>query len=165
MNNNGLSDLIIEALTVADSAVFCGSSANGVYISVDHSSSWAAFNTGLGDLNIRALATGSGYIFAGTFYNGIWRRALTDIASGQDIVKSNETELHVFPNPFSSELTFILSDNKPATVVLYDFLRQQIFTEIFTKSTTINTEQLRGSIYVYEIRNDKGLKCGKILKQ
>ncbi|MFN8323696.1 MAG: T9SS type A sorting domain-containing protein [Chitinophagales bacterium] len=71
-----------------------------------------------------------------------------------------------FPNPFSNELTFSLSDNEQTTVTLYNFLGQQILQQTFANSTTINTEQMQNGIYFYELRNDKGtLKTGKVVKQ
>lgn len=71
-----------------------------------------------------------------------------------------------FPNPFSDQLTFSLSDNEQASVLLYDFLGQQILQQTFKNSTTLNTEQLPEGIYFYELRNDKGaIRNGKLLKQ
>jgi len=75
-------------------------------------------------------------------------------------------DLKVYPNPFSENVTFSIADNEQTTITLYDFLGQQILQQTFTNSTTINTEQLSGGIFFYELRNDKGeVKNGKILKQ
>jgi hypothetical protein len=79
---------------------------------------------------------------------------------------SQETSVKAFPNPFSTKLTFSLADNEPTTVLLYDFLGQQVLQQTFTNSTAINTEQLADGIYFYELRNHKGtLKTGKLVKQ
>lgn len=166
MNNNGLSDLIIEALAVTDSAVFAGSDASGVFASLDHSASWSAFNTGLTDLNIRALAAGSGYIFAGTLSSGIWRRTLADIATTQEIIIPDDRTPQIFPNPFSTQLTFVLSSIEPTTIVIYDLTGQQILMQASTCSLTVNIEQFPRNIYFYELRNDKGVtRHGKVVKQ
>jgi len=72
----------------------------------------------------------------------------------------------LYPNPFFDNLTFAATDNVPTTVSLYNFFGQQILQQTFTNSTTINTDQLAGGIYFYELRNDKGtLKTGKVVKQ
>ena len=72
----------------------------------------------------------------------------------------------VYPNPFSTQFTFSLSDNEPTTISLYNFLGQQILQQTFTNSTTINTAQLANGIYFYELRNSKGaIKNGKVIKQ
>jgi PKD repeat protein len=79
---------------------------------------------------------------------------------------SDDSYLSISQNPFHVKLTFTLADNEQTTVVLYDFLGQQILQHIFTSSTTINTEQLANGIYFYELRNDKGvIKTGKVVKQ
>lgn len=82
----------------------------------------------------------------------------------------NETsEIHslkVFPNPFLNQLNLKLTDNEHATILLYDFLGQQVLQQIFTTSSKINTEQLADGIYSYELRSNKGkLKTGKLVKQ
>lgn len=72
----------------------------------------------------------------------------------------------VFPNPFSTQLTFVLTDKVQTTVTLFDCLGRHILQQVFTSSTTMNTEQLANGIYFYELRNSKGaLTTGKIVKQ
>jgi hypothetical protein len=83
------------------------------------------------------------------------------------IVDNDSRELESpYPNPFSPQLTVSLSNNEAATIILYDYLGQQVLQQIFTNSTIINTEQMQNGIYFYELRNDKGtLKTGKLVKQ
>lgn len=82
-----------------------------------------------------------------------------------DWITANES-FNVYPNPFSTQITFSLADNEPTTTSLYNFLGQQVLKQTFTNSTTINTEQLADGIYFYELRNEKGAaKNGKVLKQ
>jgi len=72
----------------------------------------------------------------------------------------------LFPNPFSTQLTFSLADNDQTAISFYNFLGQQVLQQTLTNSTTINTEQLADGIYFYEVRNAKGtLKTGKLVKQ
>jgi len=79
---------------------------------------------------------------------------------------SDNIFISIFPNPFSTQLTFFLSDNEEATVSFYDFLGQQILQQTFTNSMTVSTEQLADGIYFYELRNDKGIvKNGRVIKQ
>ncbi len=80
-------------------------------------------------------------------------------------INQNES-VKLFPNPFSTQLTFSLADNKPTTVSLYNFLGQRVLQQSFTNSTTLNTAQLADGIYFYELRSNKGtLKTGKLVKQ
>jgi len=74
--------------------------------------------------------------------------------------------IRIFPNPFSAEFTFSVSNYGQTTVLLYNLLGQPILHQTFTNATTLNTEQLAKGIYFYELRNDKGtLKTGKVAKQ
>ena len=74
-------------------------------------------------------------------------------------------ENNSYPNPFSNQLTFALSDNEQATISLYDFLGQQILQQLFINSTTINTEQFKDGIYFYQLRNSKRIIAnGKVIK-
>jgi hypothetical protein len=76
------------------------------------------------------------------------------------------SDVSFFPNPFSTQLTFTLSDNEPTTLSLYNFLGQQILQQAFTSSTTINTGAFAEGIYFYELRNSKKIiGQGKVVKQ
>lgn len=73
--------------------------------------------------------------------------------------------LSLFPNPFSDQLSFSLADNEQTTISLYDFLGHPILQQIFSNSTTINTQQLAEGIYFYEVKNARGaLQTGKVVK-
>jgi hypothetical protein len=75
-------------------------------------------------------------------------------------------QIRLYPNPFSSQLTFSLTDNTPTTISLYNFLGQQVLQQTFTNTPRINTEQMQDGIYFYELRNEKGLITkGKVIKQ
>ncbi len=98
-------------------------------------------------------------------YDAFLAKLNTDsISTG--IEKNSSIACTTFPNPFSTQLTFTFADNLPTTVLLYDFLGQQVLRQTFTNSATINTAQLADGIYFYELRSDKGtLKTGKLAKQ
>ena len=86
--------------------------------------------------------------------------------NGFNSIIDDNSRLKVFPNPFSNQLTFTLSDNEQTTVSLYDILGLQVLQQTFTNSTTINTDQLGEGIYFYQLREDRGaIKNGKVLKQ
>ncbi len=72
----------------------------------------------------------------------------------------------IFPNPFTTHLSIVLSDNGLATLSLYDILGRQKLHHTITNSTTINTEQLDAGIYFYELITLEGeLKTGKVVRQ
>jgi hypothetical protein len=82
------------------------------------------------------------------------------------LTESNSLDLRVFPNPFSTQLTFSLTGNEQTILTLYDFLGQNILQENFINSITISTAQMQNGIYLYGLRNNSGaIKTGKIVKQ
>jgi hypothetical protein len=77
----------------------------------------------------------------------------------------NHSSVSLFPNPFSTQLTFSVADNEQTSISLYNFLGQKVLQQTFTNNTTINTEQLAEGIYIYELRNEAGtVTTGKVVK-
>jgi len=94
-----------------------------------------------------------------------WHQDCNLIITGVDDQTFSEN-LKVFPNPFNNHLTFQIANNIQTTITLYDLMGKNVFHQIFTNYTTINTEHLPDSFYFYEVRNNNGTrKTGKIIKQ
>ncbi|MGB4968680.1 MAG: T9SS type A sorting domain-containing protein [Saprospiraceae bacterium] len=94
-----------------------------------------------------------------------WHQDCNLIITGVDDQTVSQN-LKVFPNPFYNHLTFQFANNIQTTITLYDLMGKNVFHQIFTNYTTINTEPLSDSFYFYEVRNNNGTrKTGKIIKQ
>ncbi len=88
---------------------------------------------------------------------------LQSVLSTGEIAGNNTAR--IFPNPFSNQLSFSLASNEFTTISLYNILGQQVLQQTFTNYITINTEQLTNGIYIYKLRNNKGLvTSGKIIR-
>jgi hypothetical protein len=75
------------------------------------------------------------------------------------------TKINFYPNPFSTQLTFAISGNEEATIIIYDIFSRLILQKTLINSTTINTEEFEEGIYFYELKNSKGvIKAGKIIR-
>ncbi|HOZ82009.1 MAG TPA: T9SS type A sorting domain-containing protein [Bacteroidia bacterium] len=84
----------------------------------------------------------------------------------QNTLQVLNADVSLYPNPFSSQLTFSLASNEKTTASLYNFVGQRVLQQTFSNSTTINTEQLPEGIYYYALHNYKGVfKTGKVIKQ
>lgn len=80
-------------------------------------------------------------------------------------IVGDNTNLKVFPNPFSKQLIFNLYGNEQTTLVLYDFLSRKILQQPVANSTTINTQQLENGLYFYLIMNStRVIAKGKVIK-
>lgn len=97
----------------------------------------------------------------------IFLDALSLISTGISIdAPGKPSELKVFPNPFTDQLTFALERQEPIFIYLYDFWGRPILQQEFTNSTTINTEQLANGFYLYKLGNDKEtIAFGTVVKQ
>jgi OOP family OmpA-OmpF porin len=77
----------------------------------------------------------------------------------------NQESMVLFPNPFIDQINITTKINEFVEINLYDITSRKIFNQTFTNSTSINTQQLAKGIYLYEVRNKKGvIKQGKIVK-
>ncbi len=69
------------------------------------------------------------------------------------------------PNPFTNRMSITISNNSPCDIILYDLSSRKILQQTFTKSTTLNTEQLANGMYFYTVQNRSGIiKTGKVIK-
>jgi hypothetical protein len=74
-------------------------------------------------------------------------------------------EIQFYPNPFSDKLNVVISNNEFSEIIFYDTVSRKILHQTFTNSALINTEHLAKGLYLYDVRNKKGvIKKGKILK-
>ncbi len=72
----------------------------------------------------------------------------------------------IYPNPVTDKLNVQVNNNEPTEIILYDLSSRKLLQQIFTNTTTINTEQLAKGMYLYTVRNRNGIiKNGKVIKQ
>ena len=84
---------------------------------------------------------------------------------GIDEVKDEEM-FEIFPNPITSTLTIQTNNNEPSEIILYDLSSRRLLQQTFTTTTTLNTEALAKGMYIYKVRNKKGIsKTGKVIKE
>ena len=77
----------------------------------------------------------------------------------------NNSGMNIYPNPFMDKLNVIVNNYEPSEIILYDITSRKIFSQSFTSSILINTEQLAAGVYLYEVINqNKVIKKGKVVK-
>lgn len=77
----------------------------------------------------------------------------------------NSMNINIFPIPFTNQLSVTIDNNQLYQIILYDITSRNILKQSFTKSISLNTEQLTKGIYLYEVRNKEGIvKKGKVVK-
>jgi hypothetical protein len=86
------------------------------------------------------------------------------IMAVDEISKSNNL-FEVFPNPFNDKLNFTFKSEGVNEIILYDLASRKLLRQEFSKTLSLNTEQLAKGLYLYEVRNKDGSnKKGKIVK-
>ncbi len=81
-----------------------------------------------------------------------------------EVEKSNQVNL--FPNPFTDKINIVTKENNLLEFVLYDVMGRKNIYQSFSNSTLINTAQLAKGIYIYELKDNKGIvRTGKIVKE
>jgi PKD repeat protein len=79
---------------------------------------------------------------------------------------TNDFHFIIAPNPFNDKLILKTEDNEKTELFFYDILSLEILHVSFIHSVTINTELFANGIYIFELRNSKGVrKKGKVIKQ
>ncbi len=77
----------------------------------------------------------------------------------------NNESITIYPNPVKDKLNISISNRQLSEIILYDIVSRKLLQKEFTSFVSLNTEQLAKGIYLYEVRNKKGvIKKGKIVK-
>jgi len=79
--------------------------------------------------------------------------------------QNNNEAILIYPNPANDELNIAINNNELSEIILYDVACRKLMQQEFTKSVSLQIEQLIKGIYLYEVRNKNGvIKKGKIVK-
>ncbi len=100
-------------------------------------------------------------------YNDFWEYTpdSSEMISVNEITDYNIVTT-VFPSPFNNKLTIQSTTSEPCELILYDISSRKLMQQTFTNTTTLNTEALAKGMYMYEVRNKKGIvKNGKVIME
>lgn len=78
---------------------------------------------------------------------------------------NKNSEIYVYPNPFTSKVNITVKGSELIEVNLFDVTGRKLFNQSFTYSTSINLEHLAKGVYLYDVRNKNGvIQMGKLVK-
>jgi hypothetical protein len=99
-------------------------------------------------------------------YEIYYKRNPTGNMVGLNELTSSESQISVFPNPFTNEISFSTTGNEPYEVIIYDITSKRILQKKFTSIAALNTSTLSKGIYMYEVKGKNCIqKKGKIIKE
>jgi hypothetical protein len=162
---SGLTDVLPErpeimSLAFGGNDIFAGLP-YGVFVSTNGGQSWSMWNTGLEEIYqnssfIQALAAHHGYLFAGAGNRSVWRRPLSEVATGVGVSRGLPTAFSLeqnFPNPFnpSTTIKFELPKESRVKLSVFDILGREV-------SALVDERRDAG---IFEVRFDgSGLASG-----
>ncbi|MBT8195044.1 MAG: T9SS type A sorting domain-containing protein [Bacteroidia bacterium] len=89
--------------------------------------------------------------------------SLSGLVGNNDVA---EYSISVGPNPCSNQLNVNVNKDEPIEIMLFDMESRIILQQSFTSILQLNTETLATGMYMYQIKNNKGIiKQGKLVKE
>jgi len=178
--NNGLPANALYVNTIAGNAwiLLVGALFEGAYLSTDGGANWSAANEGLGSTWITWLSVHDSYAYAGTDLSGgsygLWRRPLSDLATGVGEDPSSPLTLSLeqnYPNPFNGMTTigFTLKKAGLVTLRVYDVLGREVASLVNEQkgpgvySVSWNATQVTSGVYLYELQSGDLIQTRKLL--
>ena len=172
--NTGLTNKVVVAFAVSPAPggggfvnlfdLFAATFGGGVFLSTNNGSNWTAVNTGLANLYVNTLAISGTNLFAGTYGDGLWKRALSEMATGvntaKEITPASFSLFQNYPNPFnpSTVISYQLPARAVVTLKVYDFLGREVETlmngtqNAGYHSVTFNADKLASGVYFCQLQ-------------
>jgi hypothetical protein len=151
-NNNGSGWQVIDSIGITLSTI--------TYTDI-----FAPAGTNHYTVELRKLAPCVPMRLTSTAYQSVFSNTSTTMVTGIEVNESSNN-IVVYPNPFTDKLNIKEKGNDFYEMILFDLTSRKILNQSFTKSTSINAEQLAKGIYIYEMRNKNGvIKKGKVVKE
>lgn len=174
-SNNGMTYLLIYAITFDNNNnVYVASGAN-VYSSKDGGANWVLKNEGL-PLDVYGIEVLDNYLYAGTNTYGVYKRPLSELVTSieNSLEIPNEIRLEQnYPNPFNPSTTIRYSISEPGHVSLkiYDLLGKEVATLVnefkqpgnYDSQFSLQNSRLTSGIYFYKITSGKYSETKKMI--
>ncbi len=88
------------------------------------------------------------------------------ITTGTNNISPLKSNVIIYPNPVSSELTVLTNTNEQSEISIYNLTSRKLIQREFSNTITLNTDDLSAGIYFYEVRINNGEKMkGKFVKK
>jgi photosystem II stability/assembly factor-like uncharacterized protein len=161
--NTGLTNLVLEALSVTSSGDVWAATRGGVFCSTNSGATWLPRNSGLSDVDVRSLVVvPNGFLFVGTASGRVFRSTLVATVVGPSAIAPTQPTLEQnYPNPFNSK-TIIRYHMVPgkrqfATLRVFDMLGREVATLVRgeqegSKQIEFNADALASGIFFYRIQ-------------
>ena len=80
-----------------------------------------------------------------------------------DVEDHNINKLTVYPNPATESFTVNTGNDEKASIQLFNIVGQQVYSETFTGSTTVNVAKLRSGVYMLKVNQNGKVNTTKVV--
>jgi photosystem II stability/assembly factor-like uncharacterized protein len=127
-------------------------------------STWSVYqNLTDNSLQINGLAVDNGKMYVGSTYGSLYT---LDILTSENSVKQPIQDLSIHPNPFDGVLYIDLKEiSDSSEIIIINLQGQEVFhtKSNFSKSMTLNLENLSNGVYWLKIQNANTIQTKKII--
>ena len=149
------------SLAAYDNTLFVGTSNSGVYYSIDNGSNWYTINEGLpANSGIKTIFTTDNYLYASTLYQGLYRRPLSEIYTGENVINDNPF-FKIYPNPTTGKIKIEIIEKSPCEsyiIKIYDVYGKLIDKYDLTNSLIKELSLNKISKGIYFVNIKSGIK-------
>ncbi len=174
-SNNGMTYLLIYAITFdSNNNIYVASGAN-VYSSKDGGANWVLKNEGLPS-DVFCIEVMDNYLYAGTNTYGVYKRPLSELVTSINIkeeIPVNYSLEQNYPNPFnpSTTIQYSIPEAGFVTLKVYDLLGNEVATLVnefkhpgtYTSQFSLHNSLLASGIYFYKINSGKYSETKKMI--
>ena len=80
-----------------------------------------------------------------------------------DVPELEKKNLTVYPNPATNHFTVNTGNDEKASIQLFNIVGQQVYSETFTGSTTVNVANLHSGVYMLKVNQNGKVNTTKVV--
>jgi len=148
---------------VKKNGVLFAKSPGHFFISTNNGFSWTDIFAGLPFASDAGIAVTATDIYVATFLDGVWRRALTDVISVEEL--TNQFSISFGPNPAIDILNISNTQFDNLEIHVHDMYGRKVISETVSKESSLDIHSLSAGIYsINVVSENKLFYIGKFIK-
>jgi len=80
-----------------------------------------------------------------------------------NVREDEKTNMTVYPNPATNNFTVNMGNDEKASIQLFNIVGQQVYSETFTGSTTVNVANLHSGVYMLKVNQNGKVNTTKVI--
>ncbi len=171
---NDVPNATVTGIVSDGTHLFASTLTDGVYTANDNSQPWTDVSDGLPVKDIRGLSLRDGYVYAATWGKGVWRRPVSEMATGVGEISSLPAAFSLgqnYPNPFNPSTTigFALPSQQQVRLSVFDVLGREVARLVDgvqsagNHAVTFDAVDLPSGVYMYRLSAGAAVQLGRMV--